>query len=380
MEERQPKKPMDLDGVVGKSVLAHPSLLVGVLDEDGKVVRLGAACERLTGMTTAGVQGRTWSDALVPPDQAAKVRTRIRRSIDSERPRNLDFDLLTSRGRRAAHWQCTVVKDGGLKFCLLVGEDASGRKRHRRQLAAARQAAAAATEARAQFFAHVNHEVRTPLNAVIGFADILADERMGPVGKPVYAEYARIIANTSRDVLRLFADILDISQMELDVLELVEEDVEVCAFLGVCRMLAAPLASRHEVRFSCASDCRTCLLRADGRRLKQALMNVIANAIKVTPEGGQVAIRFETDHRGRPVFIVSDGGPALDPAAIDHVLRPFEAPGDVYVRPPSGSGLALPLAQRILRLHGGELEVHGGEGARGSDVRLILPSDRVKAG
>ena len=239
----------------------------------------------------------------------------------------------------------------------------------------ARQAAEAANRAKSEFLAGLSHELRTPLNAVIGFADLIAREAEGPVGTPSYRQYAANVRDSGQHVLELINEILDHARVEAGALTVEEGrcDLEAAADFAV-RMLT-PRAERAGVLLSAVVAPAVRGLRGDDRRIRQILLNLIANAVKYTPSGGSVTLSAALDD-GAPVIRVIDTGLGIPAEDIDRVLEPFARAGNAASREVEGAGLGLPLTKRLVELHGGTLALRSTLGV-GTTVTVRLPASRL---
>ncbi|HYF85936.1 response regulator [Azospirillum sp.] len=247
---------------------------------------------------------------------------------------------------------------------------------HARDMAeTARQAAEAANRAKGEFLAGLSHELRTPLNAVIGFADLMAREAEGPVGTPVYRQYAANVRDSGQHVLELINEILDHARAEAGVLPIEEGrcDLEAAADFAV-RMLT-PRAERAGVLLSAAVAPAVRHLRGDDRRIRQILLNLIANGVKYTPSGGTVTLSAAVDD-GVPVIRVTDTGLGIPAEDVDRVLEPFARVDSAANRGIEGAGLGLPLTKRLVELHGGTLALRSTLGV-GTTVTVRLPAARL---
>ncbi len=247
---------------------------------------------------------------------------------------------------------------------------------HARDMAeTARQAAEAANRAKGEFLAGLSHELRTPLNAVIGFADLIAREAEGPVGTPVYRQYAANVRDSGQHVLELINEILDHARAEAGALPIEEGrcDLEAAADFAV-RMLT-PRAERAGVLLSAAVAPAVRHLRGDDRRIRQILLNLIANGVKYTPSGGSVTLSAAVDD-GVPVIRVTDTGLGIPAEDVDRVLEPFARVDSAANRGIEGAGLGLPLTKRLVELHGGTLALRSTLGV-GTTVTVRLPAARM---
>ncbi|PWC89220.1 response regulator [Azospirillum sp. TSO5] len=239
----------------------------------------------------------------------------------------------------------------------------------------ARRAAEAANHDKSEFLAGLSHELRTPLNAVIGFSDLIAREAEGPVGTPSYRQYAANVRDSGQHVLELINEILDHARAEAGALALEEGpcDLEDAADFAV-RMLT-PRAEHAGVLLSAVVEPAVRNLHGDDRRIRQILLNLIANAVKYTPSGGSVTLSAALDD-GMPVIRVIDTGLGIPAEDLDRVLEPFARAGNAASREAEGTGLGLPLTKRLVELHGGTLSLRSTLGV-GTTVTVRLPASRL---
>ncbi|HEX3498907.1 MAG TPA: MHYT domain-containing protein [Stellaceae bacterium] len=237
--------------------------------------------------------------------------------------------------------------------------------------------AATASQAKSQFLATMSHELRTPLNAIIGFSEMLAAETFGPLGDPHYPDYAHSIHASGRHLLQLINDILDFTKLDAGRLELNDEEIDLQELVaGALRMIEVE-ASRAGIALAIALGDELPLLRADARRVRQVLLNVLSNAVKFTPRGGEV--RLTTTRRGGELgIVIADTGIGIAAADIPRALERFGQVDSSLGRKYEGTGLGLPLARRLMELHGGRLDLESEVGI-GTTVIASFPGERLIA-
>ncbi len=244
-------------------------------------------------------------------------------------------------------------------------------------IAAARDAAEASSRAKSEFLAAMSHELRTPLNAVIGFSEIISSQMLGPVGNPVYVEYAGDIRYSGTHLLELITDILDFSKAEARELMLGDGDVDLGQTISVsCRMLETR-AQRAQVALDTDVEPDLPRLRGDDRRVRQILINLLSNAIKFTPAGGRVHVAAGLAPEGGLIVTVADTGIGIAPEHLSLVLEPFRQIEGHLGGAQEGTGLGLPLTKRLVELHGGSLTMVSTPG-RGTAVTVAFPADRTQ--
>lgn len=246
-------------------------------------------------------------------------------------------------------------------------------ERQKAELIEARDAALAEAMARSRFFAGMTHELRTPMNAIMGFSEAIEKQIFGPDQMDRYSDYAHDIRISAQHLLDTINHLLDLAKAESGKLELDDENLEVAGVIDDCMGMLRRLAENAHVTLSSRPGHELSPYRADRRILRQILINLISNAIKFTPEGGEVKIEAHADAADDLVISVTDNGRGIDPEDLATVFEPF-VQGRIQGSGP-GTGLGLPLSRTFARLHGGELVVESTVG-HGTRASLLLPSWR----
>jgi signal transduction histidine kinase len=245
-----------------------------------------------------------------------------------------------------------------------------------RELEEARLAAEELSRVKSQFLANMSHELRTPLNAIIGFSEVIRDARMGPVDAR-YRDYARDIHNSGDHLLRLINDVLDLAKVEAGRLELHEEPLDLPKLFLDCSRFIADRIAAGRLNFTSTLPAEPPQIVGDELRLKQILLNLLSNAIKFTPPGGRIRLSASVITDGVAIA-VADTGIGMEPHEIAIALEPFRQVDGAFARRFEGTGLGLPLAQRLADLHGGRLAITSTKGS-GTVATLYLPTRRVLA-
>ena len=260
---------------------------------------------------------------------------------------------------------------GSLARALRVFRDNAIEKE---QLYAAKEGAEAANRAKSSFLANMSHELRTPLNAIIGFSEVIMRELFGPVN-PRYRSYAVDIFDSGSHLLGLINEVLDMSKLEAGQVELYEEYVDVATAIQDCLRFVEPQAEHAKVVLFTSLAEGLPLIRADARRVRQILLNLLSNAVKFTPKGGDVRVSSFCEDGGLTVA-VSDSGIGMAAEEIPKALETFGQIDSMLSRQYEGTGLGLPLAKRLINLHGGTLSIESKPGL-GTTVTILFPSERV---
>jgi signal transduction histidine kinase len=242
------------------------------------------------------------------------------------------------------------------------------------RLNAAIATAAAADRAKSHFFASMSHELRTPLNAILGFSAILK-EPPRPLDADRIRDYAESIFASGDYLLALINDILDMSKIKAGRFELNEETLDLGAVVDSCVQSMSPQAEKAVIRLDVTMPDALPRVCADGRRLRQILLNLLANAIKFTPEGGRVHVGVGVDH-DRLAVTVADTGIGMSAEQISIAFEYFGQIDSKLSRRHAGTGLGLPITKQLVELHGGALEIASEPGV-GTTVTVVLPAERI---
>jgi signal transduction histidine kinase len=244
---------------------------------------------------------------------------------------------------------------------------------YRAQLVVARDAAEAANRAKSDFLANMSHELRTPLNAIIGFSEILEDEKLGPLVEAQKRSVSNILTS-GRHLLALINDILDLAKVEAGKMELDLSVIGIGSLVRESLVLIQEKAMKHSIRLRTEiEDCVAELkMQVDARKLKQILFNLLSNAAKFTPDGGEITIGAKCEEDLLVVF-VRDTGIGIAPDQLERVFGEFEQIDSGYSRTQHGTGLGLALTRRFVELHGGRIWAESEGEGKGSTFTFMIP-------
>ena len=246
-----------------------------------------------------------------------------------------------------------------------------------RQLIEAKEEAEAANRAKSSFLANMSHELRTPLTAIIGFAEVIADQHYGADAGERYRESATYIKASGQHLLRLVNDVLDVSKLAAGQLELAESVVDLAALLRECIGLLGSEAQQKKVTIVADLPADLPKLLAGELRLKQVFLNLLSNAVKFSRQGGRVTVAAEVTEAGALAVRIADQGIGMKPQDIPVALEPFRQIDNALSRPYEGTGLGLPLAKMLVEKHGGTLTLDSTPGV-GTTVTVTLPAERLR--
>ncbi len=249
-------------------------------------------------------------------------------------------------------------------------EQIDQRQRAQRDLERAKDAAEAASRAKTEFLANMSHELRTPLNSVIGFSDVLAEGVSGPLNE-MQAQYVADILESGQHLLSLVNDVLDLAKIEAGSMELNVGPVAVDRLVDRTIQMFRERAIRHGIRLVGQVDSAVDQIDADERRLKQLLYNLVSNALKFTPERGEV--RVSVCSLGESIELrVADTGVGIAPEECQKIFQSFYQVDSTLSKEAQGTGLGLAVVSQIAELHGGNVRVES-EPGEGSTFIVTIP-------
>lgn len=282
--------------------------------------------------------------------------------------RIFDECLVTPTGKRWIAWvETPVAAARGETVLQRVGRDVTERVAFEQELQDARLKAEAANEAKSRFLATVSHEFRTPLNGILGMADLLNDTRVDPE----QTTYIAALRTSGEALLSLVDDILDFAKVEAGKLELVPEPFDITLLAESVAELMAPRAQAKGVDLAAliSPDLSTRVV-GDMERVRQILLNLVGNAVKFTDAGG-VGIHVSPAVGGINLMI-DDTGPGIEASRLNAIFNEFEQANASVSQSFGGTGLGLAIVKRLVRLMNGTVDVVS-EPGQGSSFRVFLP-------
>lgn len=361
-----------------KAILDTATDGVIVMDEQGHILSLNRSAEALFGIEEISLLGDKFT-ALFSDEtrqRASDYFNGIKENgvatvlNDGREVTGLDdsgrkIPLFITLGR--------VADSPSSKYCAVL-RDITAFKQTERELLEAKRKAETQSTLKSDFLAKISHEVRTPLSAIIGFAEIMYEERFGPLGTTRYKDYLKDILKSGAHVVNLINDLLDLSKIEAGRADLDFATIQPNAIVASSVKLLQNEAARRRVilRQSLAGNLPGVI--ADERSLTQIMLNILSNAIKFTDEGGQVIVSTARTVKGDLVIRVKDTGVGMSDQELRTALEPFRQ--IKTSRHTGGTGLGLPLTKALVEANRASMTIISAKNA-GTLVEITFPSTRV---
>jgi len=367
---------------------------------NGQITFLNEFGLKFFGYTETQIIGRNLLGTIVPENDSAGQNLRqMLEGIPSDLKRfehNINENICRNGQRVWIDWRNRIVLDdqGQVKEILSIGSDITDLKQaeeqiHRlnddlrlhaenlekrvekrtEELAVAKEQAESADQLKSAFLASMSHELRTPLNSIIGFTGILLQGLAGPLNEEQQKQM-RMVQTSSRHLLNLINDVLDISKIEADQLSLSFSDFELRLSIEKTVKLIAPMAEKKaiDLRLEIAADVTT--VTTDQHRLEQIIINLLNNAVKFT-EKGHIRIVCRTD-KEHYLLSVSDTGMGIRPEELSGLFQPFHQIDTGLSRKHEGTGLGLSICKKLIIMMGGTIDVYSQWG-QGSTFTVRFP-------
>jgi PAS domain S-box-containing protein len=345
-----------------------------MLDPEGRVVSWNTGAQRIKGFTTDEIVGRHFA-VFYPQDDVAKGKPQ--RDLDqagaSGRYEDEGWRIRKDGSMFWANIVFTAIRDqaGNLRGFAKLTRDLTERNKVEAILTDATAAAEKANLAKSDFLSSMSHELRSPLNAILGFAQLMESDSPPPT--PAQGESIIQILNAGWYLLELINEILDLATIESGKLSMSVEPVSLNELLLECHSMIEPLAQRRGIHMSFPrSDAPYCV-NADRTRIKQVLINLLSNAIKYNTPAGSVAVECSANPAsGRIRITVTDTGAGLPPEKLAQLFQPFNRLGQ-EANGEEGTGIGLVVSKRLVELMDGVIGVESSIGT-GSTFWVELPS------
>lgn len=360
-----------------KLSLVASKTLSGVVisDGEGKVEWVNDGFEKMTGYTLADIRGKRPGQLLHGPLTQAATKERMKSAIKESRP--VTDEVINYRKDGKPYWVRVSITPvfnewGNLEKFIAIQDEISARKEAEHELIRAKEAAEAASQAKADFLANMSHEIRTPMNAVIGMTGLLLSTELNDEQR----DFVETIRNSGDNLLTIINDILDFSKIDAGKLELERYAFNLIDCIENVVDLFAAKAAEKDIELMADIDPGLPLqMVSDPTRLTQVLSNLVSNAIKFTPKGGEVLVSARMEvHTGNAMirFGVSDTGIGIPGDKVANLFQSFSQVDTSITRKFGGTGLGLAISRKLVNLMGGDITVESEQG-NGSVFHFSVP-------
>ncbi|MBI3707982.1 MAG: PAS domain-containing sensor histidine kinase [Proteobacteria bacterium] len=337
-----------------------------MLDANGIVTSWNLGAERIKGYAAGEVIGQHFSRFYTEEDQrSGKPHVALDAAAETGR-----YEEEAQRVRRdgtqfAAHVVIYAIRDeqGRVAGYAKITRDITERKQ--------REHAELANAAKSRFLAHLSHEFRTPLNAIIGFAEIIKDELFGAIPDKRYVSFGKDIHYSGLHLLGMVNDILDLTRVEAGKIEAAIGGIELRSLTEQSLRLLEPRAAAMDIALKFDATVDAIEFKADERMVRQCIFNLVDNALKFSSSGSTISVVIGRDESWVHIRVI-DQGVGMAEEDIPTALEPFRQLGDITKRPAGGAGLGLSLVKSYCELHGGTISIRSARGV-GTEVTLRFP-------
>jgi signal transduction histidine kinase len=258
-------------------------------------------------------------------------------------------------------------------FAFIILRQLRRTEENERALRQAKAAAEEANDAKSRFLAHMSHEFRTPLNAIMGFSEIIKNKVLGDIIAPAYTSYADHIHRSGEHLLNIVNDILDMAKIESGVQPIHQEAIDIPGVITAAVSFVEGLASQKKIRIRVAVQTALPAVSGDQRFSRQVVINLLSNAIKFSPSNSEIIVATQYLEGKYLDVSVSDHGPGIEPALLRRLGEPFLQGNPSVSHSGQGTGLGLSICKRYMDLLGGELLIDSTVGS-GTTAIIRFPN------
>ncbi|MGB0748570.1 MAG: ATP-binding protein [Magnetospiraceae bacterium] len=360
-----------------RAVEQSPTSII-ITDLEGTIEYVNPAFSRATGYAETEVIGqnpRLLKSGFTSQDIYAELWNTVTHGGEWQ------GEFLNQRKDGSLYWESAAISPIRDEFnqitnFLAVKENITEQKRITEDLRKAKFEAEKANKAKSEFLAAMSHDLRTPLNAILGFSDMIRCEAFGPIENPHYEDYINDIHKSGALLLNLINDVLDLSKIEADRYNLVEEEVNIPELIRESAQQVSLIARNRNIDIVIEVMSAMPLMTGDQRAMIQILNNLLSNAAKFTRPGGKIFVGSHLLDDGCIRITVRDTGIGMTPEGVEKALRPFEQADGQHSRQHEGTGLGLHLCANLMKLFDGTMDIQSAPDV-GTTVVLTFPARRT---
>ncbi|MGB7286233.1 MAG: PAS domain S-box protein [Salaquimonas sp.] len=350
-----------------------------IIDQDGKIESLNASGEALFGRSQRDVVGQSFGKLFATESREALeayIKDLNSPGVSSVLNQGQQVIGLEANGGLIPLF-ATIGRVGRSDRYCAVLRDLTEWKKSEEELVTAKRNAETASEQKTEFLSRISHEIREPLTAIIGFSDVMIEERFGKIDNERYREYLKDINRSGVHVLDLVNDLLDISKIEAGKLELSYEAVDLNQLAAETVALLQPQANNKRILIRTSLSRAVPKVVADARSIRQIILNLVSNAINHSPTNSQVIVSTTYEENSEVGLRIRDTGAGMNESELRQALEPFAQVGEDR-NSGGGSGLGLPLTKALVEANRAYFELESTPG-EGTIAHIQFPSQRVLA-
>jgi len=346
-----------------------------ILNFEGEVIAANAAVGKMFDLQLEKVTGKSIAKYLAPESVPIAIEDQI--NVLNDKGGYLSvYKAISSRGE--PFW----IEGLGTKIIyqnqpanIVVIRDITVRKKVEETLITAKTAAEAANRTKSEFLTNMSHELKTPLNSVIGFSDLLKEEIAGPLNEK-QSRYVQFISSSGKNLLNIINDILELSKAEAGDEELNIEVFSVDESINKVISMILPQIHEKNIKLNYNPENRKIWIFADEFKFQQIMSNLLSNALKFTPSGGSIDV-ISKQEDDLVIITVRDTGIGIPEDSLDKIFKPFFQIDSSLSRTFEGTGLGLTLVKKYVEMHSGNIHVESKIG-EGSSFRFEFPLTRQR--
>ena len=343
-------------------------------DSQGQLVYFSPRLAAIFNKNTKDVLGQRFAELF--DNQAIETLNDLmdNREIISDKIYETKTDGITQHWQISAHPLTT--DQGHFSGYRGVGRDITEQFKHDVQIKKAKEEAEQANASKSQFLAVISHELRTPINAIVGFSEIMNSDQGENLPSAIKREYLSTIQESARHLQGLINDVLDATRIERGTMQFDDQQIDAAELVETVVRICRDQASRNKITLI-AHVVDDVLITGDLTRLKQVILNLVTNAIKFSPADGVVNIDMTKSANQQLIISIRDAGIGIKAEDVERIFEPFAQAEEGATRKYGGMGLGLAIARKIARLHGGDVTLNGELGI-GTEACFIIPPARVR--
>ncbi|WP_340820450.1 PAS domain-containing sensor histidine kinase [Methanolobus sp. WCC4] len=366
MEERdRAQKYLDIVGVI-----------ILVLDREGNIKLINKKGAQIFNCKESDIISKNWFELAMPDDLKEVAKKGYAKLIRKEIEPMPYFEapIRVQEETRIFAWHNIMMRDeeGNITEVISSGEDITDKKKAEEALVFAKLLSENVNRTKKQFLSNVSHELRTPLNLIMGYSDLLYEDYLGQTNDE-QKKYLDVIKKSGNRLLLLINSMIELSAAEEGKLELNIKEVSAPAIVKDIKNSTLPMAKKKHIKLDFELENDITVIHIDKNKLKTILYNLINNAIKFTPEMGEIKVTISRE-KDMLKFSVKDTGIGIDEKDLDKLFQPFLQIDPALTRRYEGVGLGLMIVKRFVEMHGGNIQVSS-EPDKGSDFTFTIPEN-----